>query len=115
MLQVLFDGGLNLEASVNRDYNTNAMIFGSQLLEKGDVFKRNAYSAYTVLLRAQILGGTVLETDLKRLRAQLSQHEIEWSEKDARNIKSPLQFSLSPITQNLNKSRLASKICKFVP
>jgi len=109
------DGHGYLYPAVNHDHNIDAILFVSQLLEKGDVFKRSLSDAYIALLRAKKFGAIVADDDLSRLRNQLTKSELYWAEKDAFDMKMSIFFSLTPELAALSRSRPTPSICQFQP
>jgi len=89
--QSLFRAKLYLYQSVNKDQNIDAYILVSQLFEKGNIFEKNLHFAYVALRRAQAVGADV-ETQMARLRPQLSARDIESAEEYARDEKLTLYF-----------------------
>jgi len=115
VMQVPSDAFGYLYSAVNRDHNLDAILFVSQLLEKGGLFKRSLPDAYIALLRARNFGAIVADDDLSRLRNQLTKGELYWAEKDAVNMKMSIFFTLTPQLAALDSSGIASRTCKFVP
>ena len=107
------DGHGYLYPAVNQDHNIDAILFVSQLLEKGDVFKRSLSDAYIALLRAKKFGATITDNDLNRLRNQLTKSDLDWVKRYAFDMKMSIFFTLTPELAALSRSRPTPSSCQF--
>ena len=103
-----------LDISVNKDKNTEALIYLARLLEQGDIFKQDLQDAYSALLRAESFGADV-KPQLAQLRTKLSDSSISTAEWLAARETASITFTVADALKRPHKSRAASRICGFLP
>ncbi|MBF0246700.1 MAG: sel1 repeat family protein [Alphaproteobacteria bacterium] len=86
---------LLLSISASRDRNTDAYLLAADLLQRGDVYRKNLPEAYYALLKAQVLGENVKDV-LLALEPQVSAQDrdiAQW-----RSTNEPSVLRLEPMT-----------------
>lgn len=103
-----------LYMSVNKDKNVKALLFLSQLLDRGEVFKRDLPESYAALLKAERLGANV-KSELTRLRPKLSNKQIESAQWRLTLPNYKLSFQIYGPEKYLERSLITSHICRILP
>ncbi|MBL4613755.1 MAG: hypothetical protein JKY27_02615 [Magnetovibrio sp.] len=103
-----------LYMSVNNDNSVKALLFLSQLLERGAVFKKDLPESYAALLKAEHLGANV-KSELMRLNPKLSHKQLKSARWRLTLPNYKLSFQVHDPDKYQERSLIISHICRFVP